>query len=138
MKTATAPKKLPKTFDGLVKLLVPHAIKDNADYGNASEIVDRLAVLDNRTPGQEEYFETWCQLFEAYDNEHNPINDSNISGLDALNVLLENHKMNASDLGRLLGNRELGSKILRGQRELSKTHIRILAEKFKVSPALFL
>lgn len=46
--------------------------------------------------------------------------------------------MTASDLGNLLGSRSLGSKILRGERELSKTHLRMLAERFKVDAGLFL
>ena len=45
---------------------------------------------------------------------------------------------NASDLGRLLGERSLGPKILSGQRELSKAHIRKLADHFGVSAGLFL
>lgn len=32
----------------------------------------------------------------------------------------------------------VGSAILRGKRELSKAHIKILAERFKVSPAAFI
>ncbi len=52
--------------------------------------------------------------------------------------MIELAEMTASDLGDLLGNRSLGSKLVRGEREPSKTHIRILAERFKVSPAFFL
>jgi antitoxin component HigA of HigAB toxin-antitoxin module len=43
-----------------------------------------------------------------------------------------------AELGRLLGNRALASLILNGHRQLSKSHIRKLADYFKVSPALFL
>jgi antitoxin component HigA of HigAB toxin-antitoxin module len=46
--------------------------------------------------------------------------------------------MSAPDLGRLLGNRPLGAAILRGERGLSKTHIRTLADRFKANPGLFL
>ena len=46
--------------------------------------------------------------------------------------------MTASDLGRLLGNRTLGAAILSGQREMSKNHVKNLADHFKVDPALFL
>ena len=46
--------------------------------------------------------------------------------------------MTASALGGLLGNRSIGSKLLRGERELSKAHIRRLCERFKVSADLFL
>ena len=51
---------------------------------------------------------------------------------------MEGHDMSASDLGRLLGNRELGPAILRGDRQLSKKHIQILSKHFAVSSDLFL
>jgi antitoxin component HigA of HigAB toxin-antitoxin module len=46
--------------------------------------------------------------------------------------------MTQAELGRLLENRSLASQILNGHRQLSKTHIRKLADHFKVSPAVFL
>ncbi len=46
--------------------------------------------------------------------------------------------MNVSDLGRLLGDRSLGPKILNGDRALSKAHIKLLAKHFNVSPAVLL
>jgi antitoxin component HigA of HigAB toxin-antitoxin module len=52
--------------------------------------------------------------------------------------MLQERGMNASDLGRPLGNRGLGSAILRGERQLSKAHIRVLADYFKVSTDLFI
>jgi antitoxin component HigA of HigAB toxin-antitoxin module len=52
--------------------------------------------------------------------------------------MLEEREMTASDLGWLLGNRALGSAILRGDRDLSKAHIRVLADYFKVSTDLFI
>ena len=51
---------------------------------------------------------------------------------------MEESGMTQADLGRLLGNRAVASLILNGHRQLSKTHIRKLANHFKVSPALFL
>jgi len=51
---------------------------------------------------------------------------------------LEENNMSGSDLGRLLGNRTLGSALLSGKRKLSKTHIKILAERFRVDASLFL
>jgi len=41
--------------------------------------------------------------------------------------------MNASDLGRLLGDRAIGAKVMSGSRELSKSHIKVLADRFAVS-----
>ncbi|HZZ41360.1 MAG TPA: hypothetical protein VFE58_00345 [Tepidisphaeraceae bacterium] len=131
------PKRLPATFTALVDLMPPHAIEDEADYQVISPIVDRLAVLAHRTPGQEKYLETWAQLIEAYDARH-PIDTSTLTGLDILKSLLNDHQMSASDLGRLLGNRALGGKILRRERELSKSHIKILANHFKLESGIFL
>jgi antitoxin component HigA of HigAB toxin-antitoxin module len=51
---------------------------------------------------------------------------------------MEVYGMNESDLGRLLGDRSLGHRILAGQRKLSKAHIQILAEDFALNPAALL
>jgi len=130
--------RLPETFDGLARIMVPHAIMDQADYDNTAELVSRLAVISKSTKGQRQYLDTLVQLIEAYDAEHNFIDTSGVKPVDLLRSLLAEHEMTASDLGRLVGNRELGSKILRGERELSKTNIRKLAEFFKLSPAAFM
>jgi antitoxin component HigA of HigAB toxin-antitoxin module len=50
---------------------------------------------------------------------------------------MERSGMSSSGLGRLLGDRALGSRILRGERKLSKEHIRRLCDRFHVSADLF-
>lgn len=129
--------RLPGRFEELVALMPPRAIQDEVQYDNTIEMLDRLTSLPRMTKGQEQYLETLSVLVEAYENEHHAIADSG-SPIGVLKHLLESNDMNASQLGELLGNRSLGSKILRGERELSKAHIRLLAERFKVNPALFL
>lgn len=52
--------------------------------------------------------------------------------------LLEANGMTASDLGRLLGDRSLGARLLKGERSLSEKHIKVLSERFRVSPGLFI
>ena len=125
-------------FTDLVALLPPHVIRDEADYDNVIEFMDKLLARPKLTKGQSDFFETWSVLIGAYEDEHYAIDTSKYSGLDALKYLLEQNSMTASDLGVLLGNRSLGSKILRGERELSKAHLRILADRFKVDAGLFL
>ena len=130
---------LPTTFAALNALHPLRPIRDAANYDNAVEIVDRLAVLDRRNADQEDYLATLATLMSKYDDEHYAADLSRLTPLATLRYLLEHHGMNGSQLGELLGNnRSLGGKILRGERQLSKAHIRILAERFKVSPALFL
>ena len=130
--------KLPASFAELVRLFPPQAIHDEITYGNTQELIDRLTSTPKLTAGQAEYLETLTILLEAYENEHEQIHTGKLSPLDMLRYLLESNGMTGSDLGRLLGNRELGAKILNGSRELSKTHIRLLADRFKVDAGLFL
>ena len=61
-----------------------------------------------------------------------------VSGLDALKHLMEEHKMTGADLSRILsGSRNLGAMILRGDLNLTLAHVRKLAAHFKVNPELF-
>lgn len=129
--------RLPKTYGALVALLPPRPIHDDGDLANATEMIDRLAGFDLNTD-QEDYLEALSTFVETYEAQRYPMDDSRISPLDALKALLADHDMTASDLGRLLGNRTLGAAILAGRRNLSKAHIKRLAERFKVEPGLFL
>jgi len=135
----------PTTYDALIRLWHLRPIRTAKDFAKAQRVIDALAVLDRRTRDQEDYLDVLTGLFEAYENDHvaselarRPINTEDLSPLDMLRHLVEESGMNASDLGRLLGHRRLGSAILRGERGLSKTHIRILAGHFHVGPELFL
>jgi HTH-type transcriptional regulator/antitoxin HigA len=128
---------MPKTFGGLCRLLPLRPIRDETDYDNAIEVLDSL-VGHKLNKDQFDFIEALTILVGAYEDEHHAADTSRVTGLDALKYLLEQNELTASDLGELLGNRSLGSKILRGERALSKTHLRILAKRFNVEPGLFL
>jgi HTH-type transcriptional regulator/antitoxin HigA len=129
--------KMPKTFDGLCRVLPPRPIHDECDYDDAVEVLDAL-VGHKLNKDQLDYVEVLTTLTAAYEDEHHAIDASGVGGLDALRFLVEENGMTASDLGELLGNRSLGSKILRGERDLSKANLRTLAARFNVDAGLFL
>jgi HTH-type transcriptional regulator/antitoxin HigA len=129
---------LPKTFKGLFDLHPIRIIRDEVDYENAVNMVNRLAGLDPITEDQEEYLVLLSNRIEEYDKEHYAIDTSGLTPLDTLEFLLEQNGMSGSDLGRLLGHRQLGNAILRGERRLSINHIRILSKHFGVSADVFL
>ncbi len=130
-------RQFPKTYRALVAMLPPRPIRDDVDLANASEVIDGMAGFALNAD-QEDYLEAISTFVEAYDATRFPIDDSRVTPLDALKALLAEHGMSASDLGRLLGNRTLGTPILSGRRALSKAHIKKLAEHFKVEAGLFL
>jgi HTH-type transcriptional regulator / antitoxin HigA len=134
VKTSHGP--LPDSFEELCRMHLPRTIRDSVDYDNTTEIVNRLAVLEKRSGGQEEYLETLSQLIKAYDNANFQIKAT--TPLKALRFLMEANGLNASDIGRILGNRPLGSAILRGERQISKENALKLAKRFKVNVGLFI
>ena len=138
MSTTTLPRRMPKTNAGLGRVFFPRPLRDDVDLKNIAEIVDRLAVLDDRTQDQTDYLEVLATLIEAYESNRHPFDVSHITALDALKFLMKENGMSGSDLGRLLGSRQLGSAILRGDRALSKAHIKRLAEHFHIEPGLLL
>ena len=135
----TQEKKLPRRFGELIERMPPQAILDEAQYDNTVAMVDRLMAAGKLTKGQEVYLETLVQLVQAYEAKHHAVATADLGGLDALKHLLAENGMNASDLARLLGvHASMGSKILKGDRSLTVEHLRKLAERFRVNPALFM
>jgi len=113
-------------------------IRNDEDYDRAMKVIEKLVLRDDLTAAEEARLEIFSVLIEAYDQEHYPIDTSHITPIDMLKSLMGDHGMNASDLGRLLGNRSLGSLILNGKRQLSKAHIKKLCARFAMKPEAFL
>jgi HTH-type transcriptional regulator/antitoxin HigA len=84
------------------------------------------------------YLDTLSTLVEAYESEHYAIKTSGLSPLEALKFLMEEHGMIAADLGNLLGERTLGSKILRGERKIDLKYAKALSGKFGVDVSIFI
>lgn len=139
MKTANCTmdfRRMPKHYAGLMQMFPPRPLHDKADLDNATEILDALAGHD-LTADQEDYLDVLSDLVAKYEAEHSPVHRAAGTPLERLQYLTDQAGMTASDLGQLLGSRGLGSLILRGRRELSKTHIRILAGHFRLDPGYF-
>lgn len=129
---------LPKDYPGLCRLLLPRPIRDKVDYDNVVEIADAMVLWhDDFTPDQRDYFDLLCSLIEDYDAEH--VRWPKLKGRDIVQHFLDEHGLTGADLSRILdGSRNLGTMILRGDRNLTLAHVRKLAAHFKVSPELFI
>jgi HTH-type transcriptional regulator/antitoxin HigA len=134
---SSPPKALPEDFESLVSMHPPRAINDKAEMENVQEILDLLTSTPKLTSGQKEYLDTLTILLEACEKDRSPFPEKKLSDQNILEFLMEQHDMNASDLGRLLGDRSLGGRILKGERGLSKAHILKLCERFRVGFELF-
>lgn len=128
---------IPETYAELVGLCMPRPLHDDVDYRNALAVLDAMAGF-KMNADQEDYFDAIATFVEKYEAEHHAIDDAKTTPIELLRSMMDEHGMTKSDLGRLLGDRSLGHRILTGERELSKAHIRILAEHFRLNPAALL
>jgi HTH-type transcriptional regulator/antitoxin HigA len=138
--TNTAEKaiEVPKKLRDLTRMYTPLAIDSDRTYRQTMKWIDELAVLDKRTKDQERFLETLTILVETYEEKHHHIDVEELGPIEVLKFLMDQHGLSGRDLGRILGQAQLGGKILRGERELSKSHIRKLCDYFRVGPELFL
>jgi len=127
---------MPLDYAGLVAMFPPRPIHDAVDYDNTTDIV--MAMAGHSLSGdQNDYLAILSEMILQYDREHDQPRKRG-TPQQRLAFLVEQAGMGASDLGRLLGNRGMGSLLLTGKRGLSKAHIRKLAEHFKVRADYFL
>jgi len=137
--TATKQRHISDSYMNLIQQFALRPIRNRREYAAAEAMLDRLVLLDDKLDaGESDYLETLELLIEAYDQQHAQVPPQGQTPLERLRFLIEQNGMNSSALGDLLGSRPLASMILKGQRELSKTHIRKLANRFKVDAGYFL
>ena len=128
--------RLPKDYAGLCRILTPRPIHDKAEFQNVTEITNAMAGHD-LTPDQEDFFDLLCRLMADYEKDR--VEAPKVTALEALEHLLDAHRMSAADLARLLRvHRTLGAMILRGERKLTLNHVRTLARHFGVTADVFL
>ncbi len=129
---------IPKTYRELCAAYLPRPIHDAAQDEEATAMMNALAIFTRLNAEQRDYLDVLTEFVDDYD-KGKKIRWPKISGLDSLKHLLEENGMNAADLSRILGtSRNLGAMILRGERQLTLTHVRTLAKHFSVSADLFL
>ncbi|MCB0213027.1 MAG: transcriptional regulator [Anaerolineae bacterium] len=114
-------------------LHVPHT---EAEYQQTVALLDEL--ID--TIGEDEdhplasLMETLGSLIETYESSHlaEPMGDP----ISSLKEFMADHALTATNLSEL-GDEATVTEILAGQRELTLPQIRALAQRFGVSPAVF-
>ena len=129
---------VPKTYRELCALYLPRPIHDASEDQAATEMMNALSVFPRLNAEQRDYLDVLTEFVDAYDKAK-PVRWPKVKGVDILKHLLAEHGLNGADLSRILdGSRNLGAMILRGERQLTLSHVRKLAAHFKVSPELFI
>ena len=112
------------------------SIRDEGEYNKAISTLNALIdeVGTNEQHPLYELLDTLGTVIHAYEEKHYPIPEC--SGVEALKFLMEEHQLEPIDLPNL-GSPDIVLEILNGKRDLTVKHIHVLAERFQVSPAVF-
>ena len=128
-------KGLPRDYESLcTKILLPRPIRNAEEYETITAIADIMAPASEKfSRGQDEYFEMLSSLLEDYDRAN--VTWPKVSGIRALQHLLDENNMSPADLSRLIGgSRNLGAMIPRGDRNLTIDHIRTPPVDLELAP----
>ena len=126
--------KLPKTYEALCRLHMPRTLRDTIDLDAVTEIID-LMTGHSLSADQADYLETLAELAGAYESA-NYAAPSPLPPHEFLTAHLENIGMTATGWGKLIGiDRSTASRLLRGERMFSTTHVRKTASALGIEPS---
>ncbi len=111
-------------------------IRNVVEYEHA---IERLNSLLDEIGTDEDHplyglLDTLGTVIREYEATHYPMPTS--TGADILHFFMAEHQLTQSDLPEI-GSQGVVSEILNGKRELNIRQVRALAERFHVSPAVF-
>jgi HTH-type transcriptional regulator/antitoxin HigA len=113
-------------------------IRNKRELSRAMKIAGHLATYDEGSlvRGEQDYLDALTVLIEDFQRKH-PVDLPEATPLAMLKHLMEERKMNISELGRVIGSQSNASLILSGKRTISRRVMRRLGEYFGVAPGLF-
>lgn len=131
-------KKIDPRYLELIQEFPLRPIRSKGVLGQAMKIAGHLATYDEGTlsPGAQDYLDALVVLIDDY-QRRNPMSMPEVTPTEMLKHLMEEHDMNVSDLGRVIGSQSNASLILSGKRAISRRVMHRLSEHFGVSPAVF-
>ncbi|EBS3611143.1 TPA: helix-turn-helix domain-containing protein [Salmonella enterica subsp. enterica serovar Muenchen] len=113
---------------------------DDKDYEEALELVEHLLMENPCSP----LLDIVCARIRTYEDNQAEIvtlreeMNSIPAGIAMLRTLMDQHGLTTSDFQNEIGSKSMVSRVLNGKRNLSVNHIKKLASRFDLSPALFI
>lgn len=134
-----------KKFKGFADTAMPLLfIKNKESYNDALHLIELLLekVGDDETKAEQHLINILgdaIAIYESKQNEtirflHDVKNKNRETGI--LRTLIEQHHLKLHEFPEI-GDKSLVSKILSGERQLTKNHIKKLSDRFKIDPGLF-
>ena len=127
----------PVAFSGarLCAQVVRKRVEDDEEFDRLVRKMEELDSKENPTSEEEALSTVLSRLIQDYDHCNFPLPDA--PPYKIVLHLMEQRGLRQADLLPVFGSPGVASDALSGRRELSKAHIRKLAEFFDLSPAAF-
>ena len=113
---------------------VIHTEAENEHY--TSLLYDLDERFDSLSDAERDFAELLTLLIEDFEAKHYTL--PRAPPAEAIRFLMSQHSLKQKDLLDIFGNASVTSEVLSGKRELSKEHIRRLADRFSVPADLLL
>ena len=123
-------------YSKLLARVGPKVIRTEQENEHFIEALGELDTRGSRLSKEEkELAELLTLLIENFEERHYTLPKA--SPREVLEFLMEQHGLRQADLLDVFKTRSIASEVLRGKRELTKEHIRLLSERFHISPEVF-
>jgi HTH-type transcriptional regulator / antitoxin HigA len=111
-------------------------IKNDEEHRQAVDVIGRLMGRDvARAAG--DYLDTLILLVNKYEDEHHTPEGAHLTPQQALRAIMRANRMTQADIAKIIGSESAVSMFLKGERELSRSHIKALVARFRVDAGLF-
>jgi HTH-type transcriptional regulator/antitoxin HigA len=124
-----------QSYGQLLSETLPHVIQTEEENDNYIAVLEALHENGRLTAEQEQLSRLLTLLIENFEETHYQLTST--SPIEIVRELMAANGLKQADMITVFGTPSVASEVLRGKRELSKTHIQKLSERFHVSPALF-
>jgi antitoxin component HigA of HigAB toxin-antitoxin module len=88
--------------------------------------------------GAGDYLDTLILLVNKYEDEHHTPAGLNLTPQAGLKAIMRANNLSQAQIGQIIGSESAVSMFLKGERGLSKGHIKALPQRFRVDAGLFL
>lgn len=124
-----------REYARLLVAMLPHVIHTEEENDRCTAALERLLSKRDRTADESRMIELLTLLIEDFEERNYALPAA--APLDVLRHLMESNRLRQVDLLDVFGAESTISEVLKGKRDLAKSHIEKLSLRFNVSPELF-
>ena len=125
------------SYMALIREFTLKPIRNDDEHEQAVEIIGKLMGRE-LDAGAGAYLDTLILLVNKYEDENHTPPGEDLSPRQALRAIMRANNLSQAQMGKIIGSESAVSMFLNGERELSKSHIKAIAARFRVDAGLFL